>query len=79
MAAAYSGNYDVVRLLLFWGAAIHCIDKSGFSVLSISASQGNCRILSELLDRGLDEMHRDNFGSTPLHLASVEGHFECAK
>lgn len=29
-----------------------------------------------LLDRGLDEQHRDNSGWTPLHYAAFEGHQE---
>ena len=29
-----------------------------------------------LLDRGLDETHRDNAGWTPLHYAAFEGHKE---
>lgn len=30
--------------------------------------------MRQLLDRGLDEQHRDNSGWTPLHYAAFEGH-----
>ena len=32
-----------------------------------------------LLDRGLDEMHRDNGGWAPLHYAAFEGHADVCK
>lgn len=31
--------------------------------------------MKQLLDRGLDEQHRDNSGWTPLHYAAFEGDF----
>ncbi len=77
LAAASCGHASVVSLLLFWGASIHCLDSSeGRSVLSIASAQGNPEVVTELLARGLDEMHRDNSGLTPLHLAASEGHLE---
>jgi ankyrin repeat protein len=45
-------------------------------VLSIAAAQGNVDVVQQLLDRGLDEMHRDNAGWSPLHMAAYEGHLE---
>lgn len=33
-------------------------------------------VVRQLLDRGLDEQHRDNSGWTPLHYAAFEGHLE---
>jgi ankyrin repeat protein len=36
--------------------------------------QGSPKVVRLLLDRGLDEMHRDNAGWTPLHYACFEGH-----
>ncbi len=35
---------------------------------------GNLETVRQLLDRGLDETHRDNAGWTPLHYASFEGY-----
>nr|XP_032525630.1 ankyrin repeat domain-containing protein 50 [Danaus plexippus plexippus] len=37
---------------------------------------GNVEVVRQLLDRGLDEHHRDNSGWTPLHYAAFEGHIE---
>ncbi|CAG0921394.1 unnamed protein product [Notodromas monacha] len=37
---------------------------------------GSTEVVSLLLDRGLDEMHKDNSGWAPLHYASFEGHAE---
>lgn len=35
---------------------------------------GNLETVRQLLDRGLDETHRDNAGWTPLHYAAFEGY-----
>lgn len=34
---------------------------------------GCVEVVKQLLDRGLDEQHRDNSGWTPLHYAAFEG------
>lgn len=34
---------------------------------------GNVEVVRQLVDRGLDEHHRDNAGWTPLHYAAFEG------
>ena len=52
------------------------IDTEGRTVLSIASSQGNVDVVRQLLERGLDEMHRDNSGMTPLHMAACDGHKE---
>lgn len=36
-------------------------------------STGCVEVVRQLLDRGLDEQHRDNSGWTPLHYAAFEG------
>ncbi|RVE39835.1 hypothetical protein evm_015515 [Chilo suppressalis] len=43
---------------------------------AIQYSSGNVEVVRQLLDRGLDELHRDNSGWTPLHYAAFEGHIE---
>ncbi|XP_048521478.1 ankyrin repeat domain-containing protein 50 isoform X2 [Dendroctonus ponderosae] len=70
-AAASMGHAPVVALLLFWGCAIDSMDSEGRTVLSVAAAQ---EVVRQLLDRGLDEQHRDNSGWTPLHYAAFEGH-----
>ncbi|CAG9794413.1 unnamed protein product [Diatraea saccharalis] len=52
------------------------MDNEGRTVLSTAAAQGNVEVVRQLLDRGLDEHHRDNSGWTPLHYAAFEGHIE---
>lgn len=69
--AVLGGHTSVVRLLLFWGAAVDIMDPAGRSLLSLAASIGNGPIVQELLARGLDEAHRDHAGCTPLHLAAA--------
>jgi len=71
-----SAASPVVSLLLFWGAAVDVIDAEGRTVLGVAAQMGDARIVRQLLDRGLDELHRDNAGWTPLHIAAFEGHAE---
>ncbi|CAB1455779.1 unnamed protein product [Pleuronectes platessa] len=53
---------------------VDSIDSEGRTVLSIASAQGNVEVVRTLLDRGLDENHRDDAGWTPLHMASFEGH-----
>lgn len=50
------------------------MDSEGRTVLSIAAAQGNPESVRQLLDRGLDETHRDNAGWTALHYAAFEGY-----
>lgn len=49
------------------------IDSSKKKILFVLLS-GNLETVRQLLDRGLDETHRDNAGWTPLHYASFEGY-----
>ena len=46
---------------------------AGRTVLSVAAAEGSSGIVKVLLDRGLDEQHRDNAGWGPLHYAAFEG------
>lgn len=61
-AACTKGHANIVKLLLFWGCSIDSMDSEGRTVLSIAAAQGNPESVRQLLDRGLDETHRDNAG-----------------
>ena len=65
------GHLDIVNILLFWGCYADGIDCEGRTVLSVAAAEGSAGVVQVLLDRGLDENHRDNAGWGPLHYAGI--------
>ena len=72
--AASQGHEETLRMLLFWNASVDAIDAQGWSALSVASRFGDVSCVEMLLDRGLDENHCDNDGSTPLHLAAAGNH-----
>lgn len=50
------------------------VDGEGRTALSLAAARGSVEVVRALLDRGLDENHKDDLGWTPLHAAACEGH-----
>ncbi|XP_061091867.1 ankyrin repeat domain-containing protein 50 [Conger conger] len=74
LAAASMGHGAVVSTALFWGATADAIDGEGRTALSLAAARGSVEVVRALLDRGLDENHKDHLGWTPLHAAACEGH-----
>ncbi|XP_041438669.1 ankyrin repeat domain-containing protein 50 isoform X2 [Xenopus laevis] len=74
LAAALGGHAETVRVLLLWGAATDATDAEGRCALGMasSAARGE-EAVRVLLERGLDENHRDHLGWTPLHWAACEG------
>ncbi|KAM3862137.1 uncharacterized protein ankrd50l [Diretmus argenteus] len=74
LAAAAMGHIRTVGRLLFWGAAVDGIDGEGRTALSLAAARGSVESVRALLDRGLDENHKDDLGWTPLHAAACEGY-----
>ncbi|RWS25067.1 Ankyrin repeat domain-containing protein 50-like protein [Leptotrombidium deliense] len=68
----------IVEMLLFWGAHTDYIDDEGKSLLGIAANEASCNVevVKLLLAVGCDELHRDNFGRTPLHLAAKHGNVD---
>lgn len=77
--AVKNNYYSLVDLLLKNNSATHILDKQGRSILSIVCSVGAKEVLRLLMDRGLDEMHRDNIGWTPLHEAAYAGYLDIAQ
>lgn len=71
-AAASAGNMEVMDALLAHGASLDAIDREGRTVLSLAAAGGKPEMCQHLLHKGLDELHRDNHGWIPLHLATLE-------
>ncbi|KAJ8352494.1 hypothetical protein SKAU_G00239700 [Synaphobranchus kaupii] len=74
LAAASMGHKAAVNAVLFWGATADAIDGEGRTALSLAAARGSMEVVRLLLDRGLDENHKDHLGWTPLHAAACEGH-----
>ncbi|CAH2226182.1 ankyrin repeat domain-containing 50 [Pelobates cultripes] len=74
LAAASGGHAEVIRVLLLWGSKIDATDSEGRSSLAMAAAAtGGEQAVRVLLDRGLDENHRDRLGWTPLHWAACQG------
>ncbi|CAK1546423.1 unnamed protein product [Leptosia nina] len=82
LVAAFEGHTEICEVLLEAEADIEATDCAGRTALWAAASAGhadtvrNVEVVRQLLDRGLDEHHRDNSGWTPLHYAAFEGHIE---
>lgn len=49
--------------------------RFSIAIAVVFVSQGCVEVVRQLLDRGLDEQHRDNSGWTPLHYSAFEGSF----
>lgn len=76
-AALVGGHTEVAELLL--RSPSFDIDSCGWTPLNSAASQGFVRVVRLLLDEGakLDEKDKDD--STPLYLASTNGHAKVVK
>ena len=82
-AAAYSGNFEVVRKLIeFDPANINAKDRFGSTPLHL-ASEGRLfkdgSVLRLLLEHGAEINVRDEDGWTPLYVASITGVFEVVR
>ncbi|CAG0903486.1 unnamed protein product [Cyprideis torosa] len=60
-------------------AAVSSEREPWFRLVRCRGGQGSEEVVRLLLDRGLDEMHRDNSGWAPLHYAAFEGHAEVSQ
>ena len=77
IAAAFSGNFEVVRMLLdYYPADINARDREGFTPL-FWASEGRYfkggSVIRLLLEHGIDINVQNQLSWTPLHLASSNG------
>lgn len=69
------GDLERVRTLLETGCPINAADYDGRTALHLSASEGNVKIVTELLQhRELEMGPKDRWGGTPLSDAVREGH-----
>ncbi|MBN1699762.1 MAG: ankyrin repeat domain-containing protein [Spirochaetales bacterium] len=78
-------NISVLELLLAHGADTDIADDMGFTPLHEAAEHNNCEAVRLLLENGADtskaltqdyEVYKQGF--TPLDIASIKGHEECA-
>ncbi|KAJ2402045.1 phosphate system positive regulatory protein pho81 [Coemansia sp. RSA 2559] len=77
--AARSGNVEILRLLLKYGAPVDVIDKDlGWTPVFYAASEGHTDIIQTLLEAGANANVVDEVGHTPEYYASYEGHANCA-
>ena len=78
--AALAGRGEIVNYLLQRGAEIDARNSSGMSSLHAAAYSGHSDIVSLLIAKGANVNDAsNNFGVTPLHLASEENQLETVK
>jgi hypothetical protein len=83
--AAYSGNSEVVRLLIEYGAAaadVNARDSGGSTPLLLASEGhnfGDGSVVRLLLEHGADINVQNHFGRTPLHRASFRGALEVVR
>lgn len=74
------GRHEMVKLLLDKGANADVVLDGGAGGIQIAIEQKDTEMFSLLLERKLNTISSDNYGSTPLHLASEGGlQFEVEK
>ena len=81
-AAAFSGNLEVVRILIEYDADVNARDVDGYTPLYVASERENLQggsVLRLLLEHGADINARTNSGRTALHRASSFGILEAVR
>lgn len=75
IAATITKHYEIVQMLLDWGADVNVVDRGGDSALHHACASGDEKMIKMLLDYGADTNYI-NFAShnTPLFEAILHGH-----
>lgn len=76
MLASFSGQHEVVELLLKHGADVYSSDLGGNSALHWAAFSGHVECAQALVEQRADIDARSNFGWTPLLQATARRHLE---
>ncbi|XP_069098484.1 ankyrin repeat domain-containing protein 50 [Pleurodeles waltl] len=74
--AAYSGNLDVVTLLISRKCDLEIEDKHGQTALTLASRQGHTKVVNCLIGFGANINHTDHDGWTTLRSAAWGGHTE---
>jgi ankyrin repeat protein len=74
MWAAETGQADIVRMLLQYGAVVDRGNPKGGTALMYAAVAGHIETIEVLIRAGADPNHRVRHGWSPLLLATAKGH-----
>jgi hypothetical protein len=70
--AASKGHYDVLDLLVGFGADVNAVSNDGRTPLHVAAAAGDDAIVALLVLKGANAAARDKEGKTPLDLATTD-------
>ncbi|GAA5828034.1 hypothetical protein JCM3770_002113, partial [Rhodotorula araucariae] len=73
MAAATTGNLEIVKLLIGAGADVTAANEKGATALHYAASKGHVSVGRMLISKGADINARDRASQLPLHRAATTG------
>ncbi|BGP39986.1 putative ankyrin-repeat protein [Rhodotorula kratochvilovae] len=73
MAAATTGNLEIVKLLVGAGADVTATNEKGATALHYAASKGHVSVGRLLISKGADINARDRASQLPLHRAATTG------
>lgn len=76
LSAVMDNRYEVVKILLEYGANTDLTDLGGYNVMLRAVELGNFRIFEYLLGSGVDIGCKNEYNRELLHVASENGHPE---
>jgi ankyrin repeat protein len=74
MLRNHGNEFDIVKVLIDYGAEVNATDGKGFTALSVASQYGKYDIAKLLFDRGADPNISAAYGETPLMMASFWVH-----
>ncbi len=73
-----SGNFELAKMLINYGADLEIPDSNGCTVLHYAASAGDSQLVSMLINAGSNALARDNNRFMPIDYALESGSEQCA-